>query len=84
MTERERLIELIGDYTEDKSARDIHLAEFEEQFADYLLANGVIVLPIKVGDTVYYIRDSFIEPCTVKIIFLSNYMDKDGNSSKLL
>ena len=42
MTERERLIELIGNYTEDKSARDMHSAEFDEQFADYLLANGVI------------------------------------------
>lgn len=53
MTESERLIGLIRDYTEDKSARDIHSAEFDEQFADYLIKNGVIVLPCKVGDTVY-------------------------------
>lgn len=54
MTERERLIELIGDYTEDKSARDMHSAEFDEQFADYLLANGVIVPP---SEHVYFIVD---------------------------
>lgn len=58
MTERERLIELIGDYTEDKSARDIHSAEFDEQFADYLLANGVILSPVKVGDTVYQVDNA--------------------------
>lgn len=46
MTGREKLIELLKEankkwfYTEDK--------------ADYLLANGVIVLPCKVGDTVCY------------------------------
>lgn len=41
MTERERLIELI-----DGCGR-------LERLADYLLANGVIVPPCKVGDTVY-------------------------------
>lgn len=58
MTDRERLIELIGNYIEDKSARDMHSVEFEEQFADYLLANGVAVLPCRVGDIMYYIGKS--------------------------
>lgn len=43
MTERERLIELLDDYTEGLSARDLHKADFAKKFADYLLANGVIV-----------------------------------------
>ena len=43
---RERLIELLGDYL------------YSEQIADYLLKNGVIVPPCKVGDKVYYVSDS--------------------------
>jgi hypothetical protein len=38
---RDRLIELLGDYL------------YAEQIADHLLANGVVVPPCKVGDTVY-------------------------------
>lgn len=38
-------------------------------------------LPCKVGDTVYYISEGFIEPCTVEVIFLADYIDKDGNKS---
>lgn len=41
MTDRDRLIELLGDYL------------YSEQIADHLLANGVIVPPCKVGDKVY-------------------------------
>lgn len=48
MTERERLIELLDIIIQpgEKTLGDI---------ADYLLANGVIVLPCKVGDIVYEI-----------------------------
>ena len=78
MTERERLIELMTQAENE----ELSLLEFEKKIlADYLLANGVIVLPVKVGDTVYYILDGFIEPCTVETIFLSDYTDKDGNCS---
>ena len=42
MTDRERLIELIDNYTEPLSARDLHKADFAENFAAYLLANGVV------------------------------------------
>ena len=41
----------------------------------------LIKLPCKVGDTVYYISEGFIEPCTVETIFISDYTDKDGNCS---
>lgn len=70
MTERERLIELIGNYTEDKSARDMHSAKFEGQFADYLLENGVITLPkLKHKQTLYLIYNKTIKPLQV-----SSYM----------
>ncbi len=60
---RDKLIELIADYTENVTARDLHSAEFDNKFADYLLENGVIVPPCKVGDTVYMICwDDGIEP----------------------
>lgn len=47
MSERERLVELLDQncgYVEEQKA---------EMLADYLLENGVIVSPVKVGDTVY-------------------------------
>lgn len=50
MTERERLIELLDIIIQpgEKTLGDI---------ADYLIANGVIVLPCKVGDIVWKIED---------------------------
>jgi hypothetical protein len=48
---RDRLIELIG----QSSMRNLRSQPLlVEQIADHLLANGVIVLPCKVGDVVYY------------------------------
>lgn len=47
MNEKERLVELLDQncgYVEEQKA---------EMLADYLLENGVIVSPVKVGDTVY-------------------------------
>ena len=43
MTDREKLIELLDDYTQPLSVRDIHKADFAEKFADHLIANGVTV-----------------------------------------
>lgn len=64
MTDRERLIELIVDienqiyqaypYTTDS----FRIGEV----ADYLLQNGVIVPPCKVGDTVYAVKGCFYLP----------------------
>ena len=53
------------------------LAQYEELEEQGLLLR----LPCKVGDTVYYISEGFIEPCTVEAIFLADYTDKDGNCS---
>lgn len=53
MSERERLIELM---TKVENS-ELNLLEFEKKIlADYLLDNGVIVPPVKVGDTVYEIQ----------------------------
>ena len=54
MTMRERLIELLNDWgnKENDGVR-------AESMADYLLANGIIVPPCKVGDTVYCIVEGF-------------------------
>ena len=50
MNERERLIELLQEWgnKENDGVR-------AESIADYLLKNGVIVPPVKVGDTIYMI-----------------------------
>ena len=57
MTERERLIELLSniDYACDNGG---NLQDRIEYIADYLLKNGVIALPCKVGDIMYYIGKS--------------------------
>ena len=54
MTDRDRLIELIL----NRERVDLPLPiEYQEDLADYLLANGVIVPPCKVGDMVYRIAE---------------------------
>jgi hypothetical protein len=53
---RDRLIELIGEFPIwHSSLKDRWMPEAVERLADHLLANGVIVPPCKVGDTVYCI-----------------------------
>ena len=63
MSERKRLVELIDDFGDDVSLCDVCSRPREdcegctnEQLAEYLLENGVIVPPVKVGDTVYEIQ----------------------------
>lgn len=72
MNNRERLIKLLG-----CKYNCVDRNKCLEEQADYLLENDVIVLLVKVGQTVYYIFDGFIEPCTVEVIFLSDYEDTD-------
>lgn len=65
---RERLIELIKEA--DKKVDEVLFStkkplsseEWGAIFADYLLENGVVVLPCKVGDTVYQVFPSGNEP----------------------
>lgn len=65
MNERERLIEILSEPIYPKEGVDP-----AEVVADYLLDNGVIVPPCKVGDTVYCIRHSkarkpFVKPLEI-------------------
>ena len=62
--ERERLIDLLDDFGCDISFCDICNRPNDdcegcknEQLANYLLANGVIVTPCKVGDNIYIFQD---------------------------
>lgn len=78
MTERERLIELlevsgkkVGKYIDNSgvvpTAKEIYGVR-----ADYLLANGVIVPPCKVGDKVWYITNGKIDNAEVVCIDCRN------------
>ena len=53
MTDRERLIELLNEA--QLNCDDNYGMTNTTQMADYLLENGVIVPPVKVGDIVYII-----------------------------
>lgn len=55
MTKKEKLVELIGNFTDDLPVRDIRSVDFDEKFADFLLANGVTVPECKIGDTVHMV-----------------------------
>lgn len=71
MSEREKLIELM---TKAENA-ELSLLEFEKKIlADYLLANGVIVPPVKVGGMVWVIYNKCVMPANV----LAIYVDKSG------
>ena len=71
MTERERLIELVRDW------RDNNTDGFTfESLADYLLANGVIVPPCKVGDKVY--------SCICREYYVRRIIIKDGMPTTFL
>lgn len=63
MNERERLICLLhnapyGAY--NSTLEDTHTDGAIEEITDYLLSNGVIVLPYKIGDTVYRINSVWL------------------------
>lgn len=51
------------------------LAAYEDAEEHGLL----LLLPFKAGDKIYKISEKFIEPCIVETIFVSDYVDKDGN-----
>ena len=55
---RDRLIEVLGRFPVWHSTlKERWMPEAVEKLADYLLANGVIVPPCKVGDVVYYVNE---------------------------
>lgn len=67
MTERERLIELINDCR----SMEGYGIDLVERQADYLLANSVILPPVKVGQKVYSIPRSAIREWTVCGVWVS-------------
>lgn len=79
---KERLIELIGDVLDDCASMDCYECSYEvgnsckaKMIAGYLLDNGVIVLPCKVGDTVWKIatqRDNY-DDHEYKIVMSSSF-----------
>lgn len=84
MTENEltldEMLECLGEYADHESAKQlIALLEELKQYKDAEEQGLILRLPCKVGDKVYQISENFIEPCTVETIFVSNYVDEDGN-----
>lgn len=70
MTDRERLIDLMI----EAKRTDPETGSFTDYLADYLLDHGVIVLPCKVGDKVYYItgiRNNIVKSAIVNEIILN-------------
>lgn len=81
MTDRERLIELMNGKTHTmKFQNSDHWFDFQqkcEELADYILENGVIVPPVKLGDTIYEImlpknRESYFVSGTVCALHLGD------------
>lgn len=91
MSERERLIELLkSDSCQspmlcDPNCKYANLERcYEARTADYLLENGVIVPPVKVGDTVYtncsmqgwYLRNKD-RPYKATVVYMGINSEKD-------
>lgn len=67
MTEREKLIELVreSNILAHCGCHYNDIDYYTKQLADHLLENGVVVLPCKVGDTVYYAQYGEVLEATV-------------------
>lgn len=90
--QRERLVELIKNAENDKNLGWYDLYDLcdkkggcAEYFADYLMSNNVVVLPCRVGDTVYSLlywwdKDSGIVP--YQITNLTMTQNKKGEWNK--
>lgn len=71
-SDKNRLIELLEDTLHEWEC-DVQ-TETLSQIADHLIANGVIVPPCKVGDTVYVTYAGYVT--TAKVLAL--YIDREG------
>lgn len=70
--ERKRLVELLLSCAEGLDIRDDDL---EEQIADYLLDNGIVVPPCKVWDKLYIVADISQKIIEATIIGVWKYDD---------
>jgi hypothetical protein len=77
---RDRLVELLGEFgIWHKPMKEVWFPQAIEKLADHLIANGVVVPPCKVGDTVYYLDGSIIVESKVHCIsFGGRYGDYKG------
>ena len=64
MTDRDRLVELLKDTLHEWEC-DVSIKTVTE-IAEHLISNGVIVLPCKVGDTVWWATTTVYENCEEK------------------
>ena len=71
---RERMIELLNGYYEETGLAHVHYFtdEESEMLADYILSDGWIRPPCKVGQTVWFIRNKKIIETEVEKIVLKN------------
>lgn len=70
---RDRLIELVKKVPYGVSVGATFERHFCEKVADHLIANGVILPPCKVGDTVYFVPQNEILEATVTNIEVNYY-----------
>ena len=75
---RDRLIELLRDAKKNTKGANCDL-EREHLIADYLIENGVIVSPCKVGDVVYAYREYFGILKYLVSKFSVSYMGKEND-----
>ena len=78
MTDRDRLVELLKDTLHEWEC-DVSIKTVTE-IAEHLISNGVIVLPCKVDDTVYYITGighNLIKSAKIKEIIIDENGIKD-------
>ena len=78
MTDRDKLIEILQDTLHEWEC-DVSIKTLTE-IAEHLIENGVICLPCKVGDKVWYITgigNSLIKPAIVKEIIIDGKGIKD-------
>ena len=71
------MVELISDYPCMSTAEESFMESIADDLADHLLANGVIVPPCKLGDTVYIIT-SIAPDCVSKTKVVGLAIRKDG------
>ena len=75
MSEREKLIELLQNcHIHSRTLGDMFYISVIENIADYLLENGIIVPPVKVGGMVWVIYNKCVMPANVMAV----YVDKSG------
>lgn len=65
---RDKLIELIDDFIYSVDVKRWYSEELDEKLSDHLLASGVIVPPVSVGQTVWFFSSVLEEVCEAKVV----------------